>query len=384
MKKKRKHKSPSDRLEKVRDRVRKHRAASPPKLIYCSICGGVMRRGGLSARFGFHQKCDRNEFQRRYRSLKKTKEENKKMKTAIVYHSYANGDCPDGTISAWIAHRFLSVDNEVDLYPFVYKNNEDWDDEDIEKLLGYQQIFFVDFTLPDRALRSLIFHSQAEIVVIDHHSDKFENLNEVSFLLSTLLLDQDQCGATLSWKHFYPDEPVPWFLPYVRQRDIGADGYYEGSIPESEAINVAISTRASKFGRGAVRFPFYEELMGLSLEKLLEEGMPQIAARDAAIEAYAIEWEKNIDSNWLNLPEVERVLPLFDLRNHPELIRHYSVLGTKLCREFGFECAAIVVDDTGSVSLRSPSNCPPCLPIAKALGGGGHPHACGFKLRIEK
>lgn len=77
MPKKRKRKSPSDRPDKIRERVRKHRAANPPNLVYCSICGGVMRRGGLSEKFGFHQKCDRREFQRRYRQEKK-----KGMKTA--------------------------------------------------------------------------------------------------------------------------------------------------------------------------------------------------------------------------------------------------------------------------------------------------------------
>lgn len=39
-------------------------------MAYCSICGGILRRGGFSEVIGFHQKCDRNEYLRLWRMSK--------------------------------------------------------------------------------------------------------------------------------------------------------------------------------------------------------------------------------------------------------------------------------------------------------------------------
>jgi len=73
--KKRIRRAPSDQPERVRERVRRHReqkkAATPPPPT-CSICGENIRRGGLSEKFGFHQKCDRARFQALYREQKET------------------------------------------------------------------------------------------------------------------------------------------------------------------------------------------------------------------------------------------------------------------------------------------------------------------------
>jgi hypothetical protein len=41
------------------------------EMAYCSICGGVLRRGGFSHQVGFHQKCDPNEYMRLWRMEKK-------------------------------------------------------------------------------------------------------------------------------------------------------------------------------------------------------------------------------------------------------------------------------------------------------------------------
>lgn len=82
-----------------------------------------------------------------------------------------------------------------------------------------------------------------DAMVIDHHEAKFGMLSE----FSKAILDKNECGATLAWRHFFPDIELPKLLVHVRRRDIGLDGYYQEQQRYSEAVNEGLSQARSKF-----------------------------------------------------------------------------------------------------------------------------------------
>ena len=67
--------SPSDSPERRRARRKKHYDQTQKVnegRVYCSLCHGTIRRGGLSETLGFHRKCDPAQYQRELRSRDNT------------------------------------------------------------------------------------------------------------------------------------------------------------------------------------------------------------------------------------------------------------------------------------------------------------------------
>jgi len=55
------------------ERRRKHyysTQAPRHNMAYCSVCGDILRRGGLAEQVGFHQRCDRAAYQKAWRAAK--------------------------------------------------------------------------------------------------------------------------------------------------------------------------------------------------------------------------------------------------------------------------------------------------------------------------
>lgn len=173
------------------------------------------------------------------------------MSTAIIYHSYQNKeggftDCPDGVIGAAIAYQRLGVGSHrytLEVVSDYYRPNTEYEKGKpnlIPTLTRAGTIFIVDFSYP----RSWLEEMQGQgigVMVIDHHVDKLESFDLKNFsdaLYPTTELED--CGATLTWKFFYPEVEMPKVLEHIRRRDIGLDGYYEGLCPDSEAVNLAM------------------------------------------------------------------------------------------------------------------------------------------------
>lgn len=291
------------------------------------------------------------------------------MSVKIVYHQQKEGvDCPDGICAAWIVARAIGC--KYELIPQVHLKKDDYQFEALPFESRGSIVYLVDITYPEPILKR-IGREASKLVVLDHHKGK-------EFVSKFGVFDISECGATLAWKYFHPGISgwlaAPWFLPYVRQRDIGADGYYQGEIPESEAIGEAMSLRRHKYGCGEAAFPFFDELRGISKSMLIAEGLPKVVERNKLIDEY-------LDCKSLEFMNVGGVsVPYFDLRDRPELHRHYSMVGARAAiRLPQYPFVAVTTDDPRQVSLRSRRNGGADVEIiATALGGGGHEHAAGF------
>lgn len=295
------------------------------------------------------------------------------MKT-IVYHQVKPGtDCPDGICAAWVAAR--AIGSEYELIGDSYLHNSEYESPDYNLPFNPagKEVVLVDFSYPKAILEKIASESKS-LTILDHHVSRAD---DISALSNRILggYDGAECGATFAWRFFHPGKSEPWFLRHVWRRDTGANGYYDGECPESEAIGEAMSNRRHEYGIGESAFPFFDSLCGISEAELIAEGMPKIAQRNEAIEAYLSEWE--------SAPRMIDVLgdrvPLFECP--PHLHRNYSMVGSMGARRWpNCPFVAVIAGDPKKISLRSHSQSADVSAIARALGGGGHKHAAGYSL----
>lgn len=292
----------------------------------------------------------------------------------LVYHQVKLGtDCPDGVCALWIAHAALTVQGqrEIQIIPDQYLNASDY--RSAEYQLPFtpkhgDSVYLLDFGYPV-AILNRILDTGAELLIFDHHKGK---MGDISSLQSRIVggLSLDDCGATFAWRHFFPDQPEPWFLKYVLQRDTGKDGYYDGDIPDSEAIATAMSARRSGLV-GEAAFPVFEALLSASPAELLAEGKPQIDVRDRLVGAELSRtlFVVKLSGQWV---------PILQIQDQ-QCDRHYSIVGTRLARRHAWWAGFVVILTTDQSSWHLRSIGFNTIPIAQAFGGGGHERASGFK-----
>ena len=72
-----------------------------------------------------------------------------------------------------------------------------------------------------------IFNNAKKVVYIDHHDSNYEDVVEQSILYKSkcdieIIYDNTMSGCTLTWKYFYKDKAIPYFLKLIEDNDIGA------------------------------------------------------------------------------------------------------------------------------------------------------------------
>jgi hypothetical protein len=289
----------------------------------------------------------------------------------IIYHEVKKGvPCPDGMMAAAVAHAYYRSKSISTIFLGASYRKE------YPKLPDFEvegDVTIVDFSYPLNWLK----HWEGEgrsVLVIEHHADKFPWLSG----FTGAILDEKECGATLAFRHFFPDRAMPEILKEVRRRDIGADGYYRGEIPTSEAINLGLG----KYRQALVKeFGFVGAIDALSNlildEKHLSEdlriaGEPEIKERDRLIA--------------LRIPLAEmrkldgQSVIFYDFTNDCAIAKHYSMLGSRLCRAYLQARFCWMVDGDNN-HLRAIDPDIHCGEIAKQQNpnGGGHPGAAGWR-----
>jgi hypothetical protein len=170
---------------------------------------------------------------------------------------------------------------------------------------------------------------------------------------------------------------MPWFLPHIKNRDIGINGYYDGDIPRSEAVNTAISARR-KGKTGIDALPVFDELLNQAEEDLYREGLSAIEERDPLVAEALRQY------NGAVLDVAGYVVPYYQLAN-PKAHKHYSVIGSVAARrhkEAPF--VAIVCDNPLAISLRASSQSTVNVgEVAQSLGGGGQPRSAGYTIKSQ-
>lgn len=261
---------------------------------------------------------------------------------AILYH----GGCPDGFGGAYAAWKKFG--DRAEYIPVKHGLPAP------EGIAG-RKLYFVDFCYPQETMESLVSEA-VSVTVLDHHlgnKSVVESMPEYVF-------DEKRSGATIAWSYFHPDIPVPTLLKYVEDGDL-----YVFKLSDSRAV-------ISYMYAQPFRFDVWDSLSA-KLENdaeraaLIEHG--KIYAEHFAILVEQI-------ANKAILVSFEG----FECYLVTAADMFTSDVGNRLAHlkpPFG-----IVVNFHGNVlnvSLRSDPSIDVSA-IARKYGGGGHPHASGFRI----
>lgn len=190
-------------------------------------------------------------------------------KVLIAYHA----NCIDGFTSAWACWRGLIdttsvLSDDIDFIAMTYDEQK----AILYKAAEYDVIFMVDFSLSINTLRMM--PSKPKLIIIDHHKTAFDMYSE-SFLPNTVyphifehsnlygatvIMNLKESGATLTWKYFFPEGPVPTLAKYVRDYDL-----YRFKFPETKFLNRYFRTQEKTIENW--------ELLGHALENVERRNM---------------------------------------------------------------------------------------------------------------
>ncbi len=255
----------------------------------------------------------------------------------IIYHA----SCADGFTAAWVAKRFWP---EAELLPAQYG------DEPPDVALRH--VMIVDFSYSREDLVAM--HEAARSLrVFDHHKTAEERLRGLDFAT----FDVDRSGAGLTWDLLMRDQPRPWLVDYVEDRDL-----WNWALPDSREVSAGLAS-----------YEFDLDTWDAFAET------PQTRLRLANEGSAILRYQARVVAS-----QVEHAL-LVPIGGHMVPVVNATVLiseiGHALAKGKPFSATWFRSGDGDYIySLRSDEDGFDVNVIARQYDGGGHKHAAGFKV----
>jgi oligoribonuclease NrnB/cAMP/cGMP phosphodiesterase (DHH superfamily) len=267
------------------------------------------------------------------------------QKIIVLYHA----NCLDGFTSAWVAWKKFG-DSAVYI---PAKHGDEPPEEVFEK---GKTIYMLDFfSYPKETIERILENSE-KLIVIDHHI----SVQDLLPLADEHVFNNEESGASLSWKYFYPNEKLPKFIEYVRNHDI-----WNFVLPKTSEVAEALYLQDFEFEIWDKMKDTFE-IKDL-FERFVQDGELLIKKRDKTVEKiikYAVEVEIG---GYKGLAVNANIYP--------------NELGHALFEASGvFGAIWSNRGDYINVSLRSGEGGADVSELAKIYGGGGHKHAAGFRI----
>ena len=312
--------------------------------------------------------------------------------TKIIYHQVKPGiDCPDGIWSAFIAKRKFP---DAEVIGWCYSHTDNPVVPEVEK---GDRLIIVDFSFPESVYRKWSERG-IETLTLDHHKGAWDDLQVLqlsskpsfwgaiaNFLKlnaetsnlnkNQIRFDLNESGATLTWKHFFPNQPVPPVLQYVRDRDL-----WNHQLPGTKEMHEAIASLRGQYKRqGRDIFELFSSLIKLSQEDLLAifepMGQDLLFQKSKKVKAIADTYYMD-ELDGFTVPHV---------KIEPGDERFCSDVGSYLNQTLKPLFVVMITTD-GQYHLRSDKNGSnfDLIPITKKYGGGGHPNAAGFTISKQQ
>ncbi|MFC1996666.1 hypothetical protein ACFLXI_03540 [Chloroflexota bacterium] len=127
------------------------------------------------------------------------------MNILCLHHNDA-----DGRACGAIVRRALGKD--VNLYEMDYG-----DSLPLDLIVVADHIILVDFSLPKEEMEKLAIYHQ--FTWIDHHKSAVEEMDGTANSWAGVR-DTSEAACVLSWRYFFPDQPVPKAITLIGDRDI--------------------------------------------------------------------------------------------------------------------------------------------------------------------
>ena len=135
----------------------------------------------------------------------------------VIYHK----NCLDGFSAFVVLTGTGTISNNATIYPDMPSANE------APPNIDGKRIIIIDVAYKRDVIEE-IFSRAASVLFIDHH---ITIKNDVITLIKLyedkhiMIYDEHLSGASLTWKYFYPDDPVPRWIKYIQDNDIGTWKY---------------------------------------------------------------------------------------------------------------------------------------------------------------
>lgn len=265
-------------------------------------------------------------------------------KPICIYHD----GCADGFAAAWAVRKFFA--GEVDFHPGIYG-------EAPPEVAG-REVILVDFSYKRDTMLPLIEHAKS-VLIIDHHKTAEEDLRDLPAKALTVF-DMHKSGAMLTWQHLFPGKMAPILFDHIQDRDL-----WLFHLPLTREIIAAAYSYP-------MTFEAWDELLRRPMLELEQEGRVIERKHRADVAALVKNASRRINFGSVSVP----------VANVPWM--YASDVGGELAK--GEPFAATYYDDADGRrwSLRSTADGADVSAIAKALGGGGHRNAAGFRMTREE
>lgn len=314
-------------------------------------------------------------------------------KLLCLYHAM----CDDGFGAAWaVRHAFQSSLNPLSSFDgidFVAVTHAG----KVPEVRG-RMVLMVDFCYP-AAIMDRIMQEADTLIVLDHHKSSMLDMLEwakplrhvivasqnngrlVSLTTSKakLLFDMDRSGARMAWDHYHDDQEAPKFINYIQDHDL-----WTKKLPKIDEFTAALRSYP-------MDFDIWDYLSSWEgMDRLFDEGAHILRYKKQLVEIAVKNsfWvELDVPDYVTEAPVVNGIsaFPYKTLRvrgaNVPPAIA--SEVGEELALRYGGVSLTWCEGYKWIYSLRSrPLGDKPAEDvslIAKAMGGGGHAQAAGFK-----
>lgn len=289
-------------------------------------------------------------------------------KILIAYHAH----CIDGFTSAWacwmgLVHKYRVPADSIELLAMKYGAL----DTVQARVELYEAIYFVDFSVPVDVLTELC--TKTAVTVIDHHKSAIEMYevggeeDDLAYVScgAELILNMAECGASLTWNHFFPDSELPNLIKVVRDYDL-----WQFKLRHTKELNKYLRLREQTISSWNAMRAMFDSPRDLNAAAGV--GRAMLDYHDSIV-AQLVEQREPCELNGA-VGYVVNCSPQFS-----------SDVGHALAILSGTYGATWQQEPQGKVkwSLRSVGGYD-VTPIAKAFGGGGHRNAAGFTLQTPK
>jgi oligoribonuclease NrnB/cAMP/cGMP phosphodiesterase (DHH superfamily) len=267
------------------------------------------------------------------------------MNLLCIYH----GLCADGFTAAWVVWKFYG-EGHVDFH--LGKHGDP--PPDVED----REVYVVDFSYPRPVMESMA-RQATKLTVLDHHLTAAQDLE--GFIrhdgVVDGVFDMDKSGCLLTWEWFFRDTHPPPALLAVNDRDL-----WTFERPWTREIFSALTSYP-------YAFETWETLMEADrLDALRQEGIALERKQQKDI-------AETIAAGSYLITMAGHTVPAC---NVPSIWA--SDTGHIMAQGHPFAACVWIDGEQIAFSLRSAADGLDVAEIAKRFGGGGHPHAAGFKL----
>ena len=318
------------------------------------------------------------------------------MKPLVIYHD----SCADGFGAAFCA--WLKLQDEAEYYPCQYgKRQQEFD----TTICHGRDVYILDFSFPKMIMDSIIALAKS-VTWLDHHKTAFEDwvgeFHKGDCMVEEhdglrIVLDDNQSGAMLAWKHFCPDAEVPMLIRHIDDYD-----RWQFKLDGTKAFQKALWSYAPwsfeqwdefysresypEIETDSLPSAFYREGEAIlrahnqNVQAVIKGGVRKCAIVPPildSVESYKSPWV------WWHDEDHGDVCGANGLAaNCPPHLT--SDVGNELAKRsgtFGL-CWCLDKDNQCKVSLRSIGSYD-VTAICREFGGGGHMNAAGFVIPIE-